>query len=139
MSLRTIDAVKNAACDAAVDLVDVGLGTNGTIQFWSGARPTNVGDTPAGALLAEVDFAAVAFGAASGGAAAAASTPLDSTGLADGTIGFARISDADGNPLWDEDDIATSGSPAILVTSMSVTIGGAVSVTSYIFNVADPT
>lgn len=140
MALRTIDAVKNAACDAVVDLVDVGAGTNGTIQFYSGSRPANVGDAPAGTLLAEVDFAATAFGAAgatTAGVASAASVPLETTGLAAGTIGFARIRDADDTGLWDDDDVGTSGN-AITVNTTTVSTGVAFSVTSYDFNVADP-
>lgn len=134
MALRTIDAVLNAACDAAVDLVDVGAG-DGKIQFRTGARPANVTDAAAGTLLAEVTFPATAFGAAASGAAAGAGMPLATTGVADGDIGHFRVLDGGGNVLWDDDDVGTSGT-ALVVNTLTVSNGGDFEATSYTFTVS---
>lgn len=131
MALRTIAAVRNAAVDAAVDLVDIGVG-DGKLQFYTGTPPAAVGDVPAGTLLVEITFAAIAFGAASNGSVAAAGVPLNSTGLADGTIGWARVLDGGGAALWDENDVGTSGN-AITVNTTTVSTGVAFAVNSYTF------
>lgn len=137
MTMRVSDAVLNGACNNAVDRVDVGAGANGTMQFYSGSPPATLGGAPAGTLLADVDFAATAFGnagAVNPGEAIAAGVPLTTTGLANGTIGFARVLDADGTVLWDDDDVGTAGNN-ITVNTTTVSTGVNFSVTSYVFSV----
>lgn len=136
MALRIAETILNAACDAAVDAVDGGAGANGTLEFYSGAKPANLGDAPAGDLLAVLDFANPAFGASGAstpGEASALSVPLSTTGITDGTLGFARVLDTDGTVLWDEDDIGTAGTNAITVNTTSVSTGVNFEVTSYVF------
>lgn len=112
--MKLSDRVRNAKVDAAVDEVDAGSGTNGTLQLWSGAQPTNPTDTPSGDLLAEFDLDSPAFGDASSGSASAAGLNKTATGTAAAgsgtTVGFARAADTDGTGLWDDDDVGTSGS-----------------------------
>lgn len=132
MTLRLSDAVANAGADAAVDLIDAGT-TNaaGKIEFYTGSPPANVGDAPGETLLVSVDFADPAFGDAASGTASANSTPLTTTGDADGDIGWARILDKDETALWDEDDVGTGAGNAITVNTVTVSTGVDFEVTSY--------
>lgn len=136
MALRVADSVTNAACDAAVDAVDAGSGSNGQLQFYSGTPPTELDGTPDGDLLAELDLQNPAFGdagASEPGEAEAEGLPLTTDGIADGTLGFARVLDTDGTVLWDEDDISTDTESAITVNTTSVSTGVNFEVTSYVF------
>lgn len=136
MTMRVANAMLNSACDAAVDLIDVGTGDNGTIEFYSGSPPGSLDGTPAGDLLAVVDFQDPAFGnagAVTPGVASAVGTPLSTTGVDDGTIGFARVLDADDSVLLDDDDVGTSGNN-ILVNTTAVSIGVDFAVTAYDFS-----
>lgn len=95
MALRLSTASRNAACNAIVDLLDVG-GT-GTIQIRTGAQPTNVGDAAQGTLLGTLTFSATAFGAAATGVATAAAITSDTSADNSGTAGHARILNGDGS------------------------------------------
>lgn len=134
MALRTVAAVKNAAVDAAAAKAN-----GGKIQFWSGTRPASPDAAPAGTKLIEVALSATAFGAAASGSATANGLPLSTTGLADGTIGFARVVDSQATPagIWDEDSVGTSGTK-IVVNTLTVSTGVAFSVTDYKFTASDP-
>jgi hypothetical protein len=120
MALRVADDVLDSGVDAIVGRIDQGSGANGTIEFYTGSRPASVHDSPTGIHLATVAYQNPAFGASSGTTASANGTPLTTTGLTDGTIGWCRILDADGNPLWDDFDIGTSASNAITVNTTTV-------------------
>lgn len=137
MAIRLHDDVVNGACDDAVDRIDVGsTNATGKIEFYEGSRPANLGDAPGETLLASVDFENPAFGASgasTAGTAQAAGLPLETTGLAAGTIGWARILDRDETALWDENDVGTSGN-AITVNTTTVSVGVDFSVTEYLFS-----
>lgn len=131
MTMRIDSTSRNAACDAVVDLLDVGTtNAGGKLQLWSGSKPTNVGDAPGGTKLAEFDLPDPAFGDASSGQATANSIS-DTTGLADGTVGFARALDRDETARWDNDDVGTSGSNQIELNTTDITNGGTVGVDSW--------
>ena len=132
---RISQEVANAGLDAGLDLIDVGAGTNGTLELRTGSAPTNISDAATGTLLATIDLAATAFGAASSGSASANGTPLETTAGASGTIGYGRVLDADGNPRIDEDDVGTSGNN-ITVNTTEVVSGATVTVNS--FTVSQP-
>jgi hypothetical protein len=127
MALRLATATRNAAADAAVDLLD-----SGTIQIRTGAQPTAVGDAASGTLLGTLTFGAPAFGAAATGVATANAITSDTSADASGTAGHARIltsgaaihSDATcgqgtGDFNWDNAVIVASGTLAI--SSMTYT------------------
>jgi hypothetical protein len=140
MVMRIVDAVLNAAVDAAVNLVDVG--GVGSVQFYDLAPPA----TPTTAIttqtmLAEVPFDVTAFGVAAAGAAAAAGVPITVTGLAAGTIGWARVVDGgqtDADTLWDDTDVGTSGNN-VLLNTLEVSIGVDFELTSYSFSAVPQT
>lgn len=131
-------AVLNAATDAVVDLADVGANA-AKVQFWSGAMPGTLGGTPAGDLLVEFDLQDPAFGAAAGGIASALGVPLTATGVDDGDMGWFQVLDADGDPLWSDDDIVVSpANGAAVVSTKTVSVGLTVNLVSYQFWVAAP-
>lgn len=132
MGLRTEADVKNSAVDAATAHAN-----GGKLQFWSGARPASPATAPAGTKLAEVALSATAFAAAVSGAATVNGLPLNTTGLADGTIGFARIINSAGAGKWDEDSVGTTGTK-IIVNTTAVSTGVGFSVTDYKFRSSDP-
>lgn len=131
MAFRLSTASRNAACDAIVDLLDVG--GNSTIQIRTGAQPTNVADAAAGTLLGTLTPAATAFGSASTGVATAAAIASDTSADASGTAGYARIlngggtinSDADcaqGSGTFNFDNNVIVAGGVIAISSMTVTV-----------------
>lgn len=127
--MRIDTTVRNAACDAAVDLLDVGGA--GRLQIWSGAMPANPATAPAGTKLAEFTLKTPAFGSAATGAAT-----LDVTGgltdVADatGTAGFARLANAAGAGRMDLTVSDPAGTGEIKLATLSIVQGTTVSVTS---------
>ena len=119
-------SARNAACDAIVDLIDVGT-PNGYIQVRTGPPPTNPGDANSGTLLATCPFGATAFGAA----AITSDTSADASGdaghfrvfdgndvcILQGTAGEAADTP---NMVFDEKSIVAGGTVAI--TAMTVTV-----------------
>ena len=124
--MRLNTNARNAAADGIVDLIDIGAG-DGKLQLWSGAYPGTIGGTPAGTMLAEFTYDATAFGAAVGGTATANGMPKTVVGLADGTVAWYRIVDGNGDPVWDNDSVGTSGTALVLNTT---TISTGVDVTA---------
>lgn len=121
MAMNNIStAARNAMCDALVDLVDVGAGSNGTIEIHTSAF---------GTLLAVLDFSATAFGASAAGVATAASISDETSAPATGTAAVCRIKDADGTVVW-EGTVSTSGADINLNTT-SITSGDQVSISSF--------
>ena len=132
---RISEEVANAGLDAGLDLIDVGTGDNGTLELRTGSAPTNISDAATGTLLVTIDLADPAFGSANSGSASANGTPLEGTAVDDGTIGYGRVLDADGNARLDESDVGTSGNN-ITVNTTDVVSGATVTVNS--FTVSQP-
>lgn len=126
MAYRLSTASRNAACDAIVDLLDVG-GT-ATIQIRTGAQPTNVADAAAGTLLGTLTCAATAFGAASTGVATAASITSDTSADNSGTAAHARILNGGGTIHSDAD--AAQGSGSINFDNAVIVAGGVIAISS---------
>ena len=128
MAVRLPAASRNAACDAVVDLVDVGGA--GTIEVRSGAQPASAGDAATGTLLATFTLAATAFGAAAAGVATLAGTPRSTTGVAAGTAGWARMRSGAGSTVADFSVTATGGGGDITMNTTTVSVGLALDLTS---------
>lgn len=129
MTLRSSVAVRNAACDAAVDLVDAGAAA-GVLKVYTGAQPATPATAATGTLLATLTFSDPAFGAASAGTAVAAAISDDLAVDATGTAGWFRIEDSDGNALFDG-SVGLTGSGADLeFDAVGWVAGGIVSITS---------
>lgn len=113
-------AALNAACNAVVDLIDVGSGT-ATCVFYAGG----VGGT----TLATFNLPNPAFGSASSGAAALNGTPLTATAAATGTANAYGFEDRDGTQVW-SGTVGTSGTE-ITMDSVSITSSQSVNLNSY--------
>ena len=134
MATKISTAARNAACDAIVDLIDVG-GT-GIIEIRTGSQPASANDAASGTLLGTLTFSATAFGAASSGVATAASITDDSSADATGTAGWFRVKDGAGATIFDGDITTTAvGTGDMTLNNTSITAGGTISVTSFTFTI----
>lgn len=137
MAISLATATRNAMADAAVDLIDVGAGTNGSLVVYSGTPPATADTALSGnTALATFTLADPAFGAAASGVATLDATPtLTTTGDAAGTATFFRIYDQDGANLTDvvlQGAVATSGAELNLNTT-TISVGVNVEITSGTF------
>lgn len=120
-------AARNAAANAAVDLLDGGSGP-GTMQIRSGTRPATPATTATGTLLATVTFADPAFGAASTGVKTVAD-PAPVTAAATGTASWCRLLDSNAVAVLDGDVTATGGGGDVTLASTSIASGQTVDIT----------
>ncbi len=129
MAYRLGTTARNAACDAIVDLLDVGGA--GSVKIYTSTQPGSVGGTY-GTLLGTCPFGATAFGSASTGVATANSITSDTSADASGTAGtFALLNNAaavhsdgtcgtSGAEMNFDNNVIVSGG-TIAISSMTVT------------------
>lgn len=133
------NAAAKAACDAIVDLLDVGGGT-ALLRIYDGTQPADP-DTAVSTqtLLAELSLASPAFGAAAdanpGGRATAGTITNDSSANATGTATWFRAISKGGLAVIDG-TVGTSGCDLNL-NSAAITTGAAVAVTSWTVTVPE--
>lgn len=124
-------AVRNAMCDAAVDLIDTGTGA-GRIEIRVGSPPTNVSDASSGTLLATLTFSATAYGSASSGTAQEASITSDTSADASGDAGYFRIykgAGTDTQALMQGTCGESGDTPDLIFDEKSIVAGGTVAIT----------
>lgn len=129
MATRIPNAVRSAACDAVVDRLDLGAAA-ATIQVRTGSQPASANDAATGTILATFTLADPAFGAASNGVATLAGTPRSTTGAADGTAGWFRALDSDGNTVVDGSVGATGSGAQLELNTTTISTGANVSITA---------
>ena len=124
--------LSNVAANLEADAVGDAM-NNGYLRIYDGTQPTNA-DTAIGAqvLLAELRFAADAFGAASAGVAAAGTFVEDASANATGTATWFRALKSDGTTVMFDGSVGTSGANLNL-NSTSIISGAPVNVTSFTF------
>lgn len=122
-------AARNAACDAIVDLIDVGT-PNGYIQVRTGAAPTNPGDANSGTLLATCPFGATAFGAAATGVATANAITSDTSADASGDAGHFRVFDGNDVCILQGTAGNSGDTPNMVFDNKSIVAGGTVAISS---------
>lgn len=126
MALKQSTSTRNAQADTIAASLNAGK-----IRIYGGARAANPQTAPAGTLLAELTFGAVAFGAAANGVATANAITGDSSADATGTAAWARLLKSDGTTaVLDVDVTATGGGGEITFGSTSFIVGGPVSISS---------
>jgi len=137
-NVRLANAPQQAAMDAVVDLIDAGAGA-GTINIYDGTQPADANTAVSTqTLLATLTFSDPAFGATStAGVATASAITDDASADATGTASWARILDSNSNVIFDC-DVGTSAT-TIILNSVSITIGGTVSITSFTLTHPDGT
>ena len=138
LATRISNVAAKAACDAIVDLCDVGGA--GRLKIYNGTQPTDA-DTAVGAqvVLADLTLGNPAFGAAAdanpGGRATANAVTADSSADAAGTATWFRVFNNAGTALWDG-SVGTSGADMNL-NSVTISLGANVSISSWTFTVPE--
>jgi hypothetical protein len=128
VATRLPGASQDAAADGVVDRLDAGAAA-GTLKIYTGAQPADADDAATGTLLVTLTFSDPAFGASSGGTATAG-VITSGTAVATGTAGWFRCADSDGVTVFDGDITAGGGGGDIELSSMSITTGDTVGVSS---------
>lgn len=118
MAVTHATAARNAAANAVVDLIDAGAAA-GTLEF----------QTSGNVEVATLTFADPAFGNAANGVATANAISSD-TNATGGTIAKAVAKDSDGNTIFTCSVTATGGGGDITLSSVAVSAGQTVSVSS---------
>lgn len=124
--------LSNSAASTGADAICPLLNT-GYLRIYDGTQATDA-DTAIGAqvLLAELRFNATAFGAASNGVATANAITQDASANATGTATWFRALKSDGATVVFDGSVGTATSNLVL-NSVAIQIGAAVSVTSFTF------
>lgn len=118
MAVTHPTAVRNAIADLVVDRIDAGPGA-GTLEF----------QTSGDVEVATLTFSDPAFGSASSGTATASAITSD-TSATGGTIAKARAKDSTGTEVFACSVTATGGGGDIQLSSVSVSSGQTVAVSS---------
>ncbi len=126
-------AYNTALRNAKLDCNTTEVGAAGKLEIYSGTKPAAGGAE--GTLLASFTLGSPFAPAASGGVLSP-TLPSATTGAATGTAGWARVTKADGSTWVMDLTVGTSGAQVILNT-LSITSGGAVSVTSWTITAGD--
>ena len=126
-NVRVADATRDVMMDAFDDQCN--LGTAAIITIYDGSQPADADTALTGTLLATLTATAVMWGVSSNGVLTLAAVTDDSSAAATGTASHARIlTQAAGATVFDC-DVGTSATTIILNT-VSIVIGGTVSITS---------
>lgn len=126
MGITLSTGARNAACNAIVDLLDVGSGAAGDFRFLDGASPIVIIDCQA--------KGSGAFGAASNGAAALAATPRSGVASGDSSspgIDIFEARDADDAVVFSGTCSGTGGGGDIEFDNALVLTGQTVNLASF--------
>lgn len=122
--------LRNAKLDANTTVI----GNAGKLEIYAGADTAGTANAE-GTLLAVFPLGSP-FAPPAAGGVQSPTLPAATTGVATGTAGWARITKADGTTAVMDRTVGTSGAH-INLSSLSITAGGAVSVTSWTITAAD--
>lgn len=127
MAVTLSTAARNAACNAIVDLVDVGTtDLNGDLVIMT-----------AGELeVATLALSEVAFGNSSSGTATAAAITSD-TNATGGTAALFKVLDQDNTEVWRGSVGATGSGADLELSALVIGAGDTVTVTSFTFTVPE--
>lgn len=127
MTFRISDTGAASMVNAFSDDLD-----GGTFEVWSGSPPANIGDAPAGTLLAVLDYVSPSA-PPSATNVATITLPVDGVGIAGGSIGFGRGKSSGGTVIFDGTITLSAGGGDIIASSLSVIIDDVVQITSMNF------
>jgi hypothetical protein len=122
--------------DLVTDAIDAGSGP-GVIEIRTGSRPATPETAVTGTLLATVTLGDPAFGTWASGASTIAD-PASVVAVADGTAGYCRVKDSNGNTVMDGTVTVTGGGGDLTLGSVSITTGQNVDVTGGSLTVPNP-
>lgn len=129
MATRISTEMRDAACNAIVDLLDAGA--TPTLKVYTGSQPASAEDAATGTLLATFSLdGTAAFGAAATGVATLDVTPaISTTGAAAGTAGWFRAADStDTNRI---DGSVGQGSGDLSLDNTVIAVGQTVNLVSW--------
>ena len=115
---------RNARLQVIADAIDAGA-AGGKLKFYTGTSP-GIANAATGTALGTCAFSATCGTVSSGVLTFSAVT--DGTGLADGTAGYARITDSDDNSVADLSVGASGSGKEIILTNVNIVTGGTISV-----------
>ena len=121
--MKISTAQRNATVDARKTAYD-----DGYIRIYSGTQPADPQTALAGnTLLAELRFAATAFGATANGQASSNAIASEDAAPGTGTATFARLLESDGSTVIGDATVAASGADINLTGGPSIAAGQPVS------------
>lgn len=130
MTVRISVEGRNAGLDATFDRVDIGGA--GVIRIYSGSQPATANTAPTGTLLATLPLNNPGFTPATGGSKAInLATTVQANAVANGTAGWARMSNGNDDPIFDG-SVAVSGgdftinTTALISAQAVVLLGGTI-------------
>lgn len=128
MPLRLTPDVRDAAVDAVIALADAGAGP-ATISIYTGTQPASATSAPTGTLLVSFTLPKPAYTSAVNGVATLDADPdITSNAVADGTAGWGRLADSDGNTIYDGECSTTTG--AFVLNALNITNGQTITLTT---------
>lgn len=136
MPVSLPQTVRQAACDAIVDLADAGAGA-ATIVIYDGAEP-DVDSAASGTLLGTLTMSDPAFGAAStAGTATANAITDDSSADATSTATYFRVLDSDSTVVYQGDVGATGSGASLELNTVSITALSPISISALTLQVPE--
>ena len=116
--------------NAKLDAITAVIGNAGKLEIYAGIDTSGTNNAE-GTLLATFTLGSPFAPAASGGVLSP-TLPSATTGITSGTAGWARITKADGSTAVADVSVGLAGSGAqVIVSTLSITAGGAVSIASW--------
>ncbi len=107
MTFRIAETGRNVGLDSTFDRADTG--GHGSIKIYTGSQPATADTSPTGTLLVTLELNTPAFNAASGGVKQInLATAISANAIANGTAGWARLTNGAGQSVCDG-NVATSG------------------------------
>src|SRR5260370_14463 len=98
MTVQWSTSVRNAL----LDQWETAIGVSAKVMLFTGAQPATCATATSGTKLAEFDLASDWAANASGGAKSLSSTPITTTGITNGTLGYYRIFASDGTTCHEQ-------------------------------------
>lgn len=130
-NLRLANATRSGMVNAVRNLIDGGAGA-GTIKFYTASQPADANTAVSSqTLIGTLTFTDPSAVDASNGVLTFSAIADDSSADATGTIAWARIADSTGATVFDCDVTATGGGGTIQLSSVAVTAGDTLRITSF--------
>ena len=115
-----------------LDVIETIVGPSPKLQLFTGALPANSAAAATGTKLLEDTLASDWAANASGGTKNFNNTPINGTGLADGTAGYFRLVDSAGTTCHMQGDVSDdAGDGAMKIDNTSIRSGQTVNVLSF--------
>lgn len=130
MSVRISTAARNAMVSAVTALADAGSGA-AHVRVYTGTQPAGPGSSATGTLLLDIPLNDPSFAAPSTGVATGDVTPEPTDdGITTGTAGWFRLLDSNDVAILDGSVTATGGGGDLTLSTVSITTGLTVNLTS---------